>query len=110
MISQSFSTGLGRGRDTLPLHPFPKNQTMTVYTENLTHLDTTTPLHSKPADQLNICHSERSEESLFVAQDRLREESRFEIEDFIPSLSERLRSLPPARLARIIHTNSHCEP
>ena len=38
MSPHDFSTGLCRGRDTLPLHPIPRNQTMAVYTEELTHL------------------------------------------------------------------------
>src|SRR5690348_4132949 len=29
---------MGRGRDTLPLQPHPKNETRAVYTEELTHL------------------------------------------------------------------------
>ncbi len=40
MSPHDFSTGLCRGRDTLPLHPIPRNQTMAVYTEELTHLKT----------------------------------------------------------------------
>ena len=39
MSPHDFSTGLCRGRDTLPLHPIPRNQTMAVYTEELTHLN-----------------------------------------------------------------------
>ena len=31
---------MGRGRDTLPLQPYPKNKTKAIYTEKLTHLFT----------------------------------------------------------------------
>ncbi len=38
MMPETFSTGRGRGRDTLPLHPIPKPKTIAIYTEELTHL------------------------------------------------------------------------
>jgi len=53
MSPHDFSTGLCRGRDTLPLHPIPRNQTMAVYTEELTHLLFAFPTSSVPFNPRN---------------------------------------------------------